>query len=119
MVNRSKAKGTNWESAIVAYLRDEGWTHVERRTLSGATDRGDIAGIPNVVIEAKSVKTITLSQFLDEALKERANDNADLGVAWIKRRGHTSPARGYVVLDGEQFAWLLKEAGYGPNKQAA
>lgn len=115
MTNLSKAKGTSWESAIVAFLNDQGWPHVERRTLNGATDRGDIAGIPGVVIEAKSVKTITLGAFVDEAAKERANDGADLGVAWIKRRGKTSAEHGYVVMDGAQFAWLLKEAGYGPE----
>lgn len=115
MVNRSKQKGTQWESAICTYLNGEGWLYVERRTLSGATDKGDIAGIPGIVIEAKSCKSITLASFLDEAKKERDNDNADLGVAWIKRHGKSSPADGYVVLDGAQFAWLLKEAGYGPH----
>lgn len=117
MVNRSKAKGTSWESAISAWLRDQGWLYVERRPLSGASDRGDIAGIPGVVIEAKSVKSITLASFLDEAKKERDNDHASLGVAWVKRAGKSSPADGYVVMDGQQFAWLLKEAGFGPHIQ--
>lgn len=115
MVNRSKQKGTAWESEIVAYLNTCGWPHVERRTLNGAADRGDIAGIPGIVIEAKSVKTITLGAFVDEAAKERANAGADLGVAWIKRRGKSSAEHGYVVMDGAQFAWLLKEAGYHPE----
>jgi hypothetical protein len=115
MVNRSKAKGTSWESAIVTYLQAYGWPHVERRTLNGANDRGDIAGIPGVVIEAKSVKSITLGAFLDEAEKERKNDKADIGVAWIKRRGRTTADHGYVVMDGNQFAWLLKQAGYHPE----
>ena len=119
MTNRSKAKGTSWESEIVAFLRSAGWPHVERRTLNGATDRGDIAGIPGIVIEAKSVKTITLGAYVVEAAKERANDRADLGVAWIKRRGKASAGHGYVVMDGAQFAWLLKEAGYGPNRGTA
>lgn len=115
MVNRSKQKGTSWESAIVDYLRAYGWPHVERRTLNGALDRGDIAGIPGVVIEAKSVKTITLATFVDEAEKEGANDKADVAVAWIKRRGRSTADYGYVVMQGNQFAWLLKEAGYHPD----
>jgi hypothetical protein len=125
MVNRSKAKGTSWESAIVAYLTELGWPHIERRTLAGSNDRGDIAGIPGIVIEAKSVKSITLGAFVDEAKREASNDTAvakrkdnSLGVAWIKRRGHTSPAKGYVVMDGDTFACLLDEAGYGPNREA-
>jgi hypothetical protein len=125
MSNRSKAKGTSWESAIVAYLTELGWPHVERRTLNGAKDRGDISGIPGIVIEAKSVKTITLGAFVDEAKLEATHDTHatnrkfnSLGVAWIKRRGHTSPARGYVVMDGDTFACLLDEAGYGPNRES-
>lgn len=122
MTNRSKQKGTSWESAIVAYLTELGWPHVERRTLNGAKDRGDIAGIPGIVIEAKSVKTITLGAFVDEANTEADNDSKpaldSLGVAWIKRRGHTSPARGYVVMDGNTFARFLQEAGYGPSRES-
>jgi hypothetical protein len=116
MVNRGKQKGTAWESAIVTYLTELGWAHVERRTLAGAKDRGDIAGIPGIVIEAKSVKTITLGSFVDEANTEADNDHSNIGVAWIKRRGYTSAAHGYVVMDGSTFAQLLIEAGYGPNR---
>lgn len=112
MTNRSKAKGTAWESIISAFLQLNGWPHVERRTLGGQFDRGDIAGIPRVVIEAKSVKSITLGSFVDEANKECINDKADLGVAWIKRRGKTSAGDGYVVMTGEKFVQLLKKAGY-------
>lgn len=112
MVNKPKIRGTRWESAIVAYLRENGWPHAERRTLTGGKDRGDIAGVVSVVIEAKDCKAITLASFLDEANTEAANDNADLGVAWIKRRGKASPADGYVVMDGATFVGLLEEAGY-------
>lgn len=113
MANRSKAKGTGWESAIVTYLRDRGWPHAERRTLSGANDRGDIAGIVGVVVEAKACKSHDLAGWLTEANREAANDGADLGVVWAKRRGFTSPANGYVLMDGATFTELLIAAGYG------
>ena len=113
MANRSKAKGTAWESAIVTYLRDRGWPHAERRTLNGSNDRGDIAGVVSVVIEAKDCKTHDLAGWLNEATREAANDGADLGVVWAKRRGHTSPASGYVLMDGATFTELLTAAGYG------
>ena len=32
--------------------------------------------------------------------------------AWIKRRGKASPGEAYVVMDGETFTHLLREAGY-------
>ena len=115
-MNRSKARGTSWETAIVGYLTARGWPYVERRTLSGSKDRGDIAGIPGVVIEAKACKALELSGWLTEATNEAVNDGADFGAVWIKRRGKSSPGDAYVLLDGEAFADLLDAAGYGPNK---
>lgn len=111
-VSRSKQKGTKHESDLVAFLHQVGAIHVERRALNGTRDRGDIAGIPGVVIEAKNEKQITLAAYLDEAKAEAANDHADLGVAWIHRRGKASPGDGYVVMDGYAFVWLLTKAGY-------
>ena len=69
------------------------WPHAERRALNGNQDRGDIAGVPGCVIEAKNAKTINLAGWLDEANLERDNDRADLGVVWFKRRGKVSPGR--------------------------
>lgn len=111
-MSASKRKGTGWESAVAAYLRGQGARHVERRTLNGAKDRGDIAGLPGVVIEAKCAVRVELAAWLDEAIRERDNDGADLGVVWFKRRGHTSPGAGFVLLDGDTFVGLLRAAGY-------
>jgi hypothetical protein len=112
--NRSTAKkaGTSWETDIVRALVDAGWPYAERRRLSGAADKGDIAGVPGVVIEAKNVGEIKLSAALDEALRERDNAAAVYGVAWIKRARKSAAEDGYVVMDGAQFLSLLKEAGY-------
>ena len=114
-MSKSKAKGTAWESAIVDYLRGHGAEQVERRALGGINDRGDIAGIPGVVIEAKSAARIDLSGWLDEAEKERINDGAAYGVVWFKRRGKTSPGAGYVLMTGEALTRLLTDAGYIPR----
>lgn len=116
MVTRSRASakqaGTRWESAIVDYLASRGWRHAERRAKTGAHDKGDITGVPGVVIEAKDVAKITLSEFLREAQVEAENAGALVGAAWIKRRGKASPGEAYVVMDGETFTHLLREAGY-------
>jgi len=112
-MSRQKAKGTRWESAIVTYLRERGWPHAERRTLSGAKDQGDIAGIVGGVIEAKDQARHSFAEWLDEANKERDHAHADFGVVWAHRRGKSSPRDGYVVMDGDTFTWLLKSAGYG------
>jgi hypothetical protein len=110
-MSRSKAKGTRWETAIVEYLREVA-PHVERRALNGAHDKGDITGIPGVVIEAKNQERHSLAEWVDEAVAEGDNANADVAVAWIHRRGKASPADGYVVMTGTQFVSLLLDAGY-------
>jgi hypothetical protein len=112
-MSRSRARGTAWETAIVGYLQTRGWLYAERRALRGAHDRGDIAGIVGVCIEAKNAKQINLAAWLDEATREASNDHANLGVAWFKRRGRLSPADGYVLMDGATFTRLLTDAGYG------
>jgi hypothetical protein len=111
-MSASKEKGTRWETAIVQFLRENGVPHAERRALNGSKDRGDVAGIPGVVIEAKSAARVTLAAWMDEATAERANDHADVGVVWIKRVGKTSPGAGYVIMDGDQLMRLLRSAGY-------
>lgn len=112
-MSASKAKGTAWESAIVAYLREHGAPHAERRTLTGAKDKGDISGIPGLVIEAKNAARADWATWVDEATKEATNvAPGTLGVVWAKRRGRTSPADGYVMLTGAQLVTLLAEAGY-------
>jgi hypothetical protein len=108
----SKRKGTGWETAIVRHLQTNGVPHAERRALGGTKDRGDIAGIPGVVIEAKSAARHELAAWLDEAELERVNDQAAVGLVWIKRRGRTSPADGFVIMSGGTLLHLLAAAGY-------
>lgn len=117
--NRASAKkaGTSWESEIVDALIRNGWPHAERRQLAGSKDRGDIAGVAGVVIEAKNTKGYDLAAALDEAKVEARNDNTGVfgvshGVAWIKRHRKPSAEDGYVVMDGATFMALLKEANY-------
>lgn len=107
MTSKSKAKGSAWERAIVDYLRAAGWPFVERRLAGSVKDRGDIAGVVGVVIEAKNTARTDLAGWVEEADLERANDNAWLGVVWHKRRGKASAADGYVTMTGAQFAELL------------
>lgn len=108
-MNRSKAKGTSAESAVVQYLQAMGFTQAERRTLNGAYDRGDIAGIPGVVIEVKNCARQELASWVGEAERERDNDRASLGVVWHKLRGKAHPSKWFVTMSGEQFVNLLRE----------
>ncbi|GGV80419.1 hypothetical protein [Streptomyces thermoviolaceus] len=110
MTNRNKTKGSAWERAIVEALRAAGWPYAERRLAGSTKDRGDIAGLPGIVIEAKNTASRNLAQWIDETEAERVNDGAWLGVVWHKRTGRASAADGYVTMTGAQFLVLLGEA---------
>lgn len=108
----AKKAGTAWETDIVRALIAYGWPFAERRRLAGDKDRGDIAGVAGVVIEAKNTARLDLAGAVDEANVEALNDGTSLGVAWIKRKGRSFAEDGYVVMTGATFVRLLKEAGY-------
>lgn len=108
----ARGKGTRWETKIVDYLRTNGVPHAERRAMNGAQDRGDIAGVPGVCIEAKNAARVELGAWLDEAETERRNDGAALAVVWHHRRGKGSPADAYVTMTGATLVQLLTAAGY-------
>ena len=108
----ARAAGTRWETEIVAALQRAGWPHAERRRLAGARDRGDVAGVVGVVIEAKSTNRLELAAAVDEATVEAGNAGAPIGLAWLKRKGRSAAEDGYVVMDGRTAMRLLKEAGY-------
>lgn len=115
MANPSKQRGTAWESAVVTWLRANGFPYAERRTLAGANDKGDVSGVPGVVLECKATKSITLSTFVDELLVEMANADADahpsvpahVGAVVIKRRGTTDVGRAYAVMPMDVFVRLI------------
>ncbi|WP_229401937.1 hypothetical protein [Micromonospora okii] len=118
MTNPNKAKGSSAERAVVDLLRASGWPHAERRLAGSTKDRGDIAGIPGVVIEVKNCARTDLAGWLAEAERERVNDNADLAVVWHKRRGKANPADWFVTVDGATLLRLLAAGGYGTGLDA-
>lgn len=113
VASRSKDKGTAAETAVVGYLRDHGWPHVERRALNGAQDRGDLAGIVGVTVEIKNCARMELAAWVDELLAEQANDRSDVGVVVHKRKGKGDPAAWYATMTVAQLVALLHAAGYG------
>lgn len=108
----AKKAGTSWETEIVRALVAAGWPHAERRRLAGKNDRGDIAGIAGVVIEAKNTNELRLAEAMNEAEVEARNDGGSLGIAWLKRKGKSSADDGYAVMSGRTLMRLLREAGY-------
>ena len=112
-MSASRAKGTRWESVIVAFLRDHGFTWADRIPMSGSKDRGDVTlGPGSPIVEAKNLRQDEWAKGLDEANKEAHNAGAPFGVVWAHRRGKGSAGDGFVVMDGNSFVKLLHEAGY-------
>ncbi len=111
-MSKAKQKGTAAETAVVNWLVSKGRNHVERRSLNGSNDRGDIAGLPGVVIEVKNHKEIKLSQWIKELEAEMHNDKADTGVIIHKKTGTTDVGMWYATLPVSVWFKLLEEAGY-------
>ena len=105
MVNRNKVRGTNHETATVKYLNENGFS-CERRALAGNLDKGDIVGIPNVVVECKDAQRHEMAAWLDETETERVNANAQFGILVVKRRGK-GIAEAYAVTPLNQMVKLL------------
>jgi len=111
-MSKSKQKGTAAETAVVNWLKTKGRKHVERRSLNGSSDRGDIAGLPRVVIEVKNHARMELSQWLSELEVEIRNDKADTGVVIHKKRGTTDVGEWYATMPVKVWLDLIKKAGY-------
>lgn len=107
MTNKSKSKGTSWETLVTNSLNALG-IRARRRTLSGAADKGDIEllDLP-IIIEAKNCKTMKLSEWVDSALGEAINADVPIGVVWHHRPRKSSPENAYVTMDGLTFMYLL------------
>ncbi len=111
-MSKQKQKGTAAETAVVKWLVEQGRLYVERRTLNGSTDRGDISGLPGVVVEVKNHKTMKLSEWLKELEVEMKNDKADTGVIIHKKSGTTDVGKWYATMPVDVWFKLLEEAGY-------
>jgi len=85
-MSKSKQKGTMAETAVAEYLKKT-WPAVERRTLGGSNDKGDIAGVPNCVVEVKNQRTYKIGEWLKETETERRNAGTDYGILVVKPVG--------------------------------
>lgn len=119
-MSAAKAKGTKWESEVVRALRAAGFAGAERRALRGSADRGDITGIPGVVIEAKNCARTELAAWVEEAAVERDRDGARYGAVFHHRRGRAAAEDGFVTMSGADFLRLLTDAlGVGNTEETS
>lgn len=120
-MSASRRKGTAAESVLVRFFQSRGWPHAERRALAGGKDKGDLTGMPGLVIESKAAARICLPEWLRETEVERVNASADFGVLVVKCRGYgeTRVGEWAAVMRLEDMARLLRLAGYGDELDVA
>jgi len=104
-MSKAKQKGTAAETAFVNWLREQSEVYVaaERRSLQGAKDKGDVAGIPHTVIEIKSGARLEIPQWLKELDAEIENANALVGYLVIKPKG--------IGAANVQNWWVIQRVG--------
>lgn len=109
MSNPSKQKGTAAETAVVKYLKKNGFPKAERRALQGNLDKGDISGVDNVVLEVKDHKTMNLSGWVKELETEVDNASAFTGAVVHKKRGTLDVGEWYATMPLYMFLDLIRE----------
>jgi hypothetical protein len=97
MVNKPKQKGTAAETAVVRYLRANGFPQADRAAPHGNLDIGDIIGVKYTTIEVKNCKQLQVGKWLKELDTEFENMSAHthrgvfLAGLWVKKYGSTDP----------------------------
>jgi hypothetical protein len=100
---KSKAKGTAAEREVVRYLQNW-WPAAERRALSGNKDKGDVAGIPGVVVEVKAAATQQLPAWMRETWVEMENAGA-VHCMLVVKRPHKNVARWDAYVPYTLLPW--------------
>jgi hypothetical protein len=108
-MSKSKQKGTSAETAVVKYLKANGFPRAERRALQGNLDKGDISGVDDVVFEVKDHKKMELSGWVKELVVEVDNANAVTGAVIHKRKGTTDVGEWYATMPVYMFLSLIRE----------
>lgn len=109
-MNRPRALGTMAESAVVAFLRANGFLQAERRSLKGSLDQGDVTGTPGLCWEVKYGNGgIRMGAWVAQTEIERLNAGADFGILVIKPRGlgARSTGRWYAVMSVPSFDQMV------------
>lgn len=107
-MSKSRAKGTAWESACALFLDERLPVSIERRTMAGANDRGDLAGVPDAIFECKNHRALELGEWMTEAEREADRDGGSLPIVLHKRRGKGNPGESFATMPIWALAELLK-----------
>ncbi|GGM39308.1 hypothetical protein GCM10012275_07790 [Longimycelium tulufanense] len=103
-----KARGRNWETAVVMIWRRIGFPRAKRNgAVFGSKDRGDVGEIP-VTCQAKAVTRVQMWQHLDEALEQARHNGTGVAACVVYKRHHAAPEDAAWVLPGRFAEELLR-----------
>lgn len=94
----AKAKGRETENSFVQWMWDRWNRVVERRRLTGAQDKGDISGWPDVCVEVKSGAKVSIAKWLSELEDEMKNSESRYGFVAVRPPGNPHPDGWYAVM---------------------
>jgi hypothetical protein len=110
-MNRARRTGTDGEN-IACECFEELYPHVERRSLKGRYDTGDLVTVPDLVIEVKSGATIDIPGWLRELDVEMDNAAATVGFVFVKPKGKRKPDDCWIIMRPAVVKKMLKEGGW-------
>lgn len=97
-----KARGREGENKIAAVFGVL-FPMADRKIKKGSEDEGDVCGVDDLTIEAKAWNTMSLGQWLDEALIEQAHNGSAWAVVAHKRRGKGDAHRWFATQELGDF----------------
>ncbi len=107
--NRSRRKGASAEVEVAHLIADlSGYHCLRTRTPGAAADVGDIAGLPNTVVEVKNRASIAeaIAEGLPQAQAASERTGWRWPTVWVRRPG----GRYVVCMTPETFLALHREA---------
>lgn len=113
-MSAEKRKGDAFERDVVRVFNEYGFPHAERALgLGRHDDRGDVAGVPGFLIEAKNCARLELATWVDEAVREVIANGVRAGellvpVVVVKRRGKPADYA-YAVMPLQPFVRLIRD----------
>lgn len=110
----AKKKGRDWETACAEWFTRKLRLPVERRRLTGIEDRGDLAGLPSLVVECKNVQAWDATGWLAECAVEtrnqarHASDPNTLGIVMRRTKGKPAVEDSIVLMTPATFLELYQ-----------
>lgn len=108
-MGKSQRKGASFEQACADYITRRTGDEAIRKRLHGTKDEGDLYGVKflgkRVTVECKDCAKMQLAEWVDEAERERGNDDGEYSIVIHHRKGRGAARFGenYVTMTLDTF----------------